>query len=386
MHSSANHHAIHSLCVLSSMMIDKGYMGICALGELFVLYKKKIELTMQRTINLTMTEAQEGQRIDQAVAALLPSLSRSRIQQWIKQGALTLNDSAVTPKQKVYLGDVVAGNIEEQQESDFIAQDLPIDIVYQDNSVIVINKPAGLVVHPGAGNPDGTLLNALLYHFPESASVPRAGIVHRLDKETSGVMVVAKTLEAQFHLVQQLQARTVKRLYVALVVGEMTGGGKVEVRIGRSGNDRLRMSVTPGGKEAITHYQIAERFAGLTLLTCRLETGRTHQIRVHMAHIRHPLVGDPLYGGRNRIPKGLDAETREHILNFPRQALHARELAFLHPDDEREMRFEVELPQDMQALLAGLLPQVSEAESDAFWHDADDDWDNDWNEDLDAQP
>lgn len=332
---------------------------------------------MQRTINLTVNDEQHGQRFDQAVAALLPNLSRSRIQQWIKQGDITLNAHTAPPKQKVYLGDAIAGEISEQEDSEHIAQNLPIDIVYQDDSVVVINKPAGLVVHPGAGNPDGTLLNALLYHFPALANVPRAGIVHRLDKETSGVMVVAKTLEAQFNLVQQLQARTVKRLYVALVVGEMTGGGKVEARIGRSGNDRLRMAVTPGGKEAITHYSITERFTGLTLLECRLETGRTHQIRVHMTHIRHPLVGDPLYGGRNRIPKGLDAETREHILAFPRQALHAKELVFLHPDDAREMRFKAELPQDMQDLLAGLAP-MNVSEPDEEWGD----WDTD-GDDLD---
>lgn len=327
---------------------------------------------MQRTINLTITAEQDGLRFDQAVAALLPSLSRSRIQQWIKQGKLTLNHAAAAPKHKVYLGDVIDGEITEQEDSDFLPQNLPINIIYQDDSIIVINKPAGLVVHPGAGNPDGTLLNALLYHFPAVANVPRAGIVHRLDKETSGVMVVAKTLEAQFHLVQQLQARTVKRIYVALAVGEMTGGGTVEARIGRSGNDRLRMSVTPGGKEAMTHYSIIKRFTGLTLLECRLETGRTHQIRVHMAHIRHPLVGDPLYGGRNRTPKGLDTATREQILSFSRQALHARELAFLHPDDEREMHFATNLPQDMQDLLTGLPPLDETADNThdwSAWHD-----------------
>lgn len=313
---------------------------------------------MQRTIHFTITDEQAGQRFDQAVTALMSNISRSQIQQWIKQGELTLNNATATPKQKVYMGDEIHGVINEQAHSDYAPQNLPIDIIYEDSSVAVINKPAGLVVHPGAGNPDSTLLNALLYHFPASANVPRAGIVHRLDKETSGVMVVAKTSEAQFHLVKQLQARTVKRMYMALAVGEINSGGKVEARIGRSGNDRLRMSVTPGGKEAITHYRVLSRFIGLTLLECRLETGRTHQIRVHMAHLRHPLVGDPLYGGRNRIPKGLDAKTREHILAFPRQALHARELAFLHPDDAREMRFKTELPQDMQALLAGLSSMV----------------------------
>lgn len=328
---------------------------------------------MQRNINLTISPDENGKRLDQAVAILLPNLSRSRIQQWIKQGQLTLNGQTVAPKQKVFLGDIIAGSIEETKETVDLAQNIPLDIVYEDDAVIVINKPAGLVVHPGAGNKDGTLLNALLYHFPEVKNVPRAGIVHRLDKETSGVMVVAKTLEAQYHLVQQLQARTVKRHYSALVVGELISGGTVEANIGRSGNDRLRMAVTLGGKEAITHYSILTRYQGMTLVECRLETGRTHQIRVHMAHIRHPLVGDPLYGGRNRIPKGLDSETREHILSFPRQALHAKTLSFLHPTDEREMRFSTELPQDFQDLLAPLPLLEDETEE---W-----DWFDDWDED-----
>ncbi len=321
---------------------------------------------MQRTINLIISTKNHEQRFDQAVADLIPELSRSRIQKWIKSGQLTLNDEKATPKQKVYIGDVVSGTIEEQEETEHQPQNIDIDIVYHDDDVIVVNKPVGLVVHPGAGNPDGTLLNALLYHFPELNSVPRAGIVHRLDKDTSGVMVVAKTLESQFNLVQQLQNRSVKRHYVALAVGEFTGGGTVRANIGRSGNDRLRMSVTPGGKEAITHYHILERYLGLTLIECQLETGRTHQIRVHMAHIRHPLVGDSLYGGRNRIPKGLDADTRDAILNFPRQALHARELEFIHPQTKKAMRFETELPEDMQNLI-DQLPEIEYENEEMDW-------------------
>ncbi len=321
---------------------------------------------MQREINLIISENENGKRLDAAVAQLLPSLSRSRIQQWIKSGDLLLNGHVATPKQKVFIGDEVNGSIEEIEATDDQPQNIAIDIVYQDDDVLVINKPAGLVVHPGAGNRDGTLLNALLYHFPESKNVPRAGIVHRLDKDTRGVMVIAKTLEAQYNLVQQLQARTVKRLYVALVVGELISGGTVEANIGRSGNDRLRMSITPGGKEAITNYSILTHYQGMTLVECLLQTGRTHQIRVHMAHIRHPLVGDPLYGGRNRIPKGLDTETREHILSFPRQALHARKLSFLHPSNHRTMTFKTELPQDFQDLLAPLAPLEWDAEEDFY--------------------
>lgn len=317
---------------------------------------------MQRTINLVITEKNHQQRFDSAVASLLPTLSRSRIQRWIKSGQLMLNQQVSVPKQKVYIGDVIEGIIEEESNNEYQGQDIPLEIIFQDSAVIVINKPAGLVVHPGAGNPDGTLLNALLYHFPELAEIPRAGIVHRLDKETSGVMVVAKTLEAQFHLIQQLQNRTVKRQYYALVVGQLISGGKVEANIGRSGNDRLRMSVTPGGKEAITHYQILERFKGLTLLQCQLETGRTHQIRVHMDHIRHPIVGDPLYGGRNRIPKGLDSDIREFILAFPRQALHAKILQFIHPDTQELVLFETDLPKDMLDLIAVLSSAEEENE------------------------
>ncbi|PIE45028.1 MAG: 23S rRNA pseudouridine(1911/1915/1917) synthase RluD [Gammaproteobacteria bacterium] len=319
---------------------------------------------MQRVINLTISSENHEQRFDRAIANLLPELSRSRIQKWIKSGELTLNGQVVAAKHKVYIGDQIAGCIEEREETTNQPQDISLDVVFQDNSVIVINKPAGLVVHPGAGNRDGTLLNGLLYHFPELQHVPRAGIVHRLDKDTSGLMVVAKTMETQYNLVQQLQARTVKRHYIALAVGELTGAGTVQANIGRSGNDRLRMSVTPGGKEAVTHYRILQRFAGLTLLACQLETGRTHQIRVHMAHIRHPLVGDPLYGGRNRIPRGLDEKTRHLILDFPRQALHACELAFIHPTTNEPVQFEAVLPDDMQALIA-CLPELDDAADDA---------------------
>ncbi len=323
---------------------------------------------MQRNINLTITDNDNGKRLDLAVAGLLPSLSRSRIQHWIKAGQLTLNGQAVTPKHKVFIGDVVAGHIEDSEQTEDQPQNIPLDIVFEDDSVLVINKPVGLVVHPGAGNRDGTLLNALLYHFPAIKTVARAGIVHRLDKDTSGVMVVAKTLEAQYDLVKQLQARTVKRHYSALVVGELISGGTVEANIGRSGNDRLRMAVTPSGKKAITHYHIVTAYQGLTLLDCQLETGRTHQIRVHMAHLRHPLVGDSLYGGRNRVPKGLDADTRAHILAFPRQALHAHTLSFIHPDSGEPVTFHADMPKDFEDLLAPLTP-LDAHDNLAWWED-----------------
>ncbi len=308
---------------------------------------------MQREINLTITEKENEKRLDQALATMLINLSRSRIQQWIKQGDIKVNNESCTPKQKVFIGDIITGIVEENEEMEDLPENIPLNIIFQDDSVIVINKPAGLVVHPGAGNKKGTLLNALLYHFPELKNIPRAGIVHRLDKDTSGVMVVAKTLEAQFNLVKQLQERTVKRHYVALVTGELISGGTVEANIGRSGNDRLRMAVTPGGKEAITHYSILERYQGVTLVECKLETGRTHQIRVHLAHIRHPLVGDTLYNGRFRTPKGLEADVRDHILAFPRQALHAKKLNLLAP-----------------------LPQLHDEEPEEF------DWISEWQDEL----
>jgi len=313
---------------------------------------------MPRIINLTIDAAQHGKRFDQAMAVLLPELSRSRIQRWIKNGALTLNDNHVSAKQKVTIGDSIRGTIIDISEASDSAEDMALAIVHEDDSIIVIDKPAGLVVHPGAGNHQGTLLNALLFHYPELQHIPRAGIVHRLDKDTSGLLVVAKTLEAQFGLVQQLQARTVKRHYMALVIGELLGGGKIEASIGRCRNDRLRMAVVQGGKQALTHYSIVRRYRGLTLLECRLATGRTHQIRVHMASIRHTLVGDSLYGGRNRLPKGLTAETRELVLHFPRQALHAKTLAFQHPKRHELLQFTSELPVDMTTLLAALDKQA----------------------------
>lgn len=320
---------------------------------------------MQRTINFIISEENDRQRLDQALVSLLPELSRSRIQKWIKSGDLLLNQQAATPKDKVHLGDSISGTLVEAPQAPPQPQDLPLNVVYEDKHLAVINKPAGLVVHPGAGNPDQTLLNALLYHFPKLQQLPRAGIVHRLDKETSGLMVVAKTQTAQLSLIKQLQERSVKRHYLALAVGEFISGGTVNANIGRSGNDRLKMAVTADGKTAVTHFHIQQRYTGLTLLECRLETGRTHQIRVHLAHIRHPLVGDPLYGGRHHIPKGLATVTRELVQDFPRQALHAFELGFKHPDSNKKIVFSAKLPDDMQQLI-NKLPIDNVGEDDNF--------------------
>lgn len=297
-------------------------------------------------------DAQAGQRLDQAAAELFGDFSRERLKQWILQGALTLDGAPARPKAKVYGGEILRLEAElEEQTAQHRAQAIDLTIVHEDEAVLVIDKPADLVVHPAAGNPDGTLLNALLHHCPSLSQVPRAGIVHRLDKDTTGLMVVAKTLSAQAALVEQLQARTVSREYDAVVAGVMTAGGKVDAPIGRHPKDRKRQAVVTGGKPAVTHYRVVERFRGHTHVRCRLETGRTHQIRVHLAHLRYPLVGDPVYGGRLKLPPGAADELKELLRLFPRQALHARKLAFIHPVSGEAVTFRAPLPDDMLALL-----------------------------------
>ncbi|WP_444936697.1 23S rRNA pseudouridine(1911/1915/1917) synthase RluD [Microbulbifer sp. JMSA004] len=293
-----------------------------------------------------------GRRLDQAAAELIPDFSRARLQSWIKGGQLTLNGSPAKAKDKLFGGELIQLRAELEPQGSWTAQDLNLDIMYEDDCLMVVNKPAGLVVHPAAGNPDGTLLNGLLYHNPAQELIPRAGIVHRLDKDTSGLMVVAKTLAAQTHLVDQLKQRTVSRQYDALVQGYITTAGRVDAPIGRHRQNRLKMAVLDfGGKEAITHYRVQERYSAYTLLRCKLETGRTHQIRVHMAHIRHPLVGDPLYGGRPKLPPEASADLVEALQSFPRQALHAAELALVHPTSGQDMHWCAPMPADMQALL-----------------------------------
>lgn len=296
-------------------------------------------------------EAMAGQRLDQAAAELFDDFSRERLKSWIQQGALTVDGEQARPKDKVHGGERLELHAELDVERRFEAQPIALDIVFEDDDVLVIDKPAGLVVHPAAGNPDGTLLNAVLHHCPASASVPRAGIVHRLDKDTTGLMVVAKTLAAQASLVEQLQARTVSREYDAIVTGVMTSGGTVDAPIGRHPKDRKRQAVTRGGKPAVTHYRVTERFRHHTHVRCRLETGRTHQIRVHLAHQRFPLVGDALYGGRLKLPPGASDELKTLLREFPRQALHARKLAFDHPASGKAVEFRAELPDDMLMLL-----------------------------------
>lgn len=311
-------------------------------------------------LSAQVSPQQGGQRLDQVAAQLFPDHSRSRLQNWIKSGELTVDGRTLRPRDSVFGGEELVLDAEREVQGDWQPEAIALDIVYEDDALLVINKPAGLVVHPAAGHHDGTLLNALLHHVPSLKTVPRAGIVHRLDKDTTGLMVVAKTLEAQTALVNQLQARTVSREYECVVVGVMTAGGKVNEPIARHGVNRQKMAVVAGGKEAISHYRVIQRYRAHTHVKVKLETGRTHQIRVHMAHIHFPLVGDPVYGGRLRIPPGASQELLRELREFPRQALHARRLELEHPDDGRLMHWQVPRPADMQHLLALLEEDAGE--------------------------
>ncbi|PWB59093.1 MAG: 23S rRNA pseudouridine(1911/1915/1917) synthase RluD [Nitrosomonadales bacterium] len=299
-----------------------------------------------------------GLRLDQALSTLLPQYSRSRLQNWIKEGHVTLNGQVVAARQTVWQGDQAEVRIQQAAEDlAFQPEDIALDIEYEDDALLVINKPAGLVVHPGSGNWQGTMLNALLHHAPRLAGVPRAGIVHRLDKDTSGLLVVAKTLTAQTDLVRQLQARTVKREYLAVIQGRPERDGSVDAPIGRHPSQRTRMTVISGGKPAVTHFVVEEWFAHHSLVRCQLETGRTHQIRVHMQHIGHPLLGDPVYAG-----KGMNASPalRELIRKFRRQALHATRLGLIHPESGAPMEWRVDMPEDMALLLTELRSNAEE--------------------------
>ena len=302
---------------------------------------------------LVVPESHAGLRVDVALQQLLPEFSRSKLQEWIKNEFVTVNQSAINSKHKVYAGDEIKVIVQQNPENNaFLPEAIPLDIVFEDDTLLVINKPAGMVVHPAVGNWSGTLLNALLHHIPDIGNIPRCGIVHRLDKETSGLLVVAKTLSAQTHLVQQLQARTVKREYRAIVWGQLWKNGVVNQPIGRHPSIRTRMAVYLSGKPAITHYEILERFGVHTYLRCNLETGRTHQIRVHMQYLKAPIVGDPVYGLKSIMPiKSMSDTLRQHILGFHRQALHAIRLGLIHPLTSEAMEWSIDLPNDMKTLL-----------------------------------
>ena len=305
---------------------------------------------------------QAGRRFDQALAEALPQFSRSRLSTWIKDGRATLNGLVMRPKDSVHAGDAVVVQAERDIEISDEPEAIGLEILHEDRDLLVLNKQPGLVVHPGAGNARGTLVNALLHHDPKLRELPRAGIVHRLDKDTSGAMVVAKTLEAHTALVAQLSEREVNRRYVALVNGTLIAGGKVDAPIDRDPKDRIRMAVVEGGRDAVTHYRVLERFRAHTLLSCQLETGRTHQIRVHLRHIRHAIVGDPLYGPGVKLPKGATPALVECLRAFRRQALHAAELAFVHPRTQKQVAFAATMPEDMAELI-NFLRRASPPES-----------------------
>lgn len=317
---------------------------------------------MPETIELTaeVPFSLGGQRLDQIAAQLFSDYSRSRLTGWIKEGRLTVDGAVLRPRDTVHAGAQLALLAEQEAQGQWLAQDIALNIVYEDDDILVIDKPAGLVVHPAAGHADGTLLNALLHHVPELINVPRAGIVHRLDKDTTGLMVVAKTLQAQTKLVDQLQKRSVSRIYECLVIGVVTSGGTIDAPIGRHGTQRQRMAVVAGGKPAVTHYRVLERFRSHTHVRVKLETGRTHQIRVHLTHIGFPLVGDPTYAGRFRIPPAASPSLVQELKSFPRQALHARFLELEHPTSGQRMKWQSPLPDDFVWLLT-LLKQDNDS-------------------------
>ena len=315
------------------------------------------------TIELTIKipDANAGQRLDQALASLLPDYSRSRLKGWIESGEIKVDGSARRARDRVQGGEAVVVRATVAADTEATPQPMPLDLRYEDEHLLVIDKPAGLVVHPGAGNPDRTLQNALLALDAGLATLPRAGIVHRLDKDTSGLLVVARSLPAHAGLVRMLEAREIHRGYEALVRGVMTAGGTIDAPIDRHPVDRVRMAVRHGGREAVTHYRVIRRYRAHTHVRVELETGRTHQIRVHMAHAGYPLVGDRVYGGRLAFPKGASEELRQALRNFSRQALHAARLKFDHPVTGRPLEFASALPADMGALLDELARDVDAA-------------------------
>ena len=302
----------------------------------------------------TVPETAAGRRFDAVLAELFPAYSRSRLAEWIKSGDALLDGRQARPRDPVRGGESVSLAVVLDIQTLSEPEDIALDVLYEDEHVIVVDKPAGLVVHPGAGNPTGTLVNALLHRDPSLNALPRAGIVHRLDKDTSGVMVVARTLPAHTSLVTQLSSREVHRHYLAVVVGALVSGGTANLPIDRHPRDRIRMAVREDGRDAVTHYRLRERFRAHTLLECRLETGRTHQIRVHMAHLKHPILGDPIYGGSLKLPKGASPELIETLRGFKRQALHAETLEFVHPLTGEPVRCTAPVPADMRELVAQL--------------------------------
>lgn len=315
------------------------------------------ELQLQATVPPEMA----GQRLDRVLAQLFSDFSRARHQQWIRAGQVLVDGIQPRPRDRVAGGEKIALHAVLEAEGDWQPEAIPVDIIHEDESLLVINKPAGLVVHPAAGNRDGTLLNALLHHAPELAAVPRAGIVHRLDKDTSGLLVIARNLTVHKRLIEMMQARDIQREYQAVIQGVMTAGNTVDAPIGRHPLQRKRMAVVRSGRPAVTHYRVIERFRAHTHIRVQLETGRTHQIRVHMAHLHYPLLGDPVYGGRLRIPAGCSQALDEQLHRFKRQALHAQRLQLSHPLTGEDMDWQAPLPDDMRVLLDVLRQDANES-------------------------
>lgn len=305
-------------------------------------------------LSATVSDEQAGQRLDRVLAALFPDYSRARLQRWVSQGEVLVDGAQRRSKEKLRGGEKISLRVVLEEEVDSQPEAIPLDIVYEDEALLVVNKPVGLVVHPAAGNRHGTMLNALLHHTPTLAAVPRAGIVHRLDKDTSGLLVVARNLKSQQSLSAQIQRHDFEREYQTVVCGVMTAGGDVDAPIGRHPTVRTRMAVVGNGKAARTHYRVYRRYRAHSHLKVKLETGRTHQIRVHMAHIRHPIVGDSVYAGRLRIPKGCSNVLSGVLRGFKRQALHAARLGLRHPDSGEAMMWQAPLPRDMVVLLRAL--------------------------------
>lgn len=300
-----------------------------------------------------------GDRIDQALAKLLPEYSRSKLKTWLENGKITVNGEIWRPKDKIAGDEIIIVKAEAEEQITDQPEDISLSIIYEDDDILVINKPAGMVVHPGAGHRSSTMLNALLHHAPQLKNIPRAGIIHRLDKGTSGLLVVCKTLTAHTFLVKQLQQRKISREYETIVYGELISGGTIKTQIGRHPTQRVKMAVVDAdhGKEAITHYRIIEKFRDFTHIRVKLETGRTHQIRVHLAHLHHPIVGDKVYGGRMRLPKNAPKKLIEALQNFTHQALHASKLGLTHPTTREWIEWKIDLPIDIQQLLQMLKSQ-----------------------------
>ncbi|EKD54830.1 MAG: hypothetical protein ACD_60C00041G0021 [uncultured bacterium] len=308
-------------------------------------------MTEKIHLTLTVPEDLKGMRLDQALAKLLPNFSRTQIQTWIKEGAVLVNHQQPKTRDLVRGSEEIVVHAAQKTWGPWQAEPIILNIVHEDDALLIINKPTGMVVHPAAGNPSNTLLNALLHHVPSLNQLPRAGMIHRLDKDTSGLLVIAKTQPAFIHLSRQMKARSIARIYQAIVNGVLISGGTINEPISRHPIQRKQMAVNPSGKNAITHYRVVEKYRHHTRIKVQLETGRTHQIRVHMAYIQHAILGDQTYGGRLQLPRGASQTLIEMLRTFKHQALHAAELGLIHPLTEKEMRFTASLPDDMQKLI-----------------------------------